>query len=130
MKVKKQLYRMKELCCEKELCCDERIVLISTINTSLFLYIFSSNFNLKFNLLKFLTSVIDHDKGVQKSYRQTNFRSTECRISDCMDYVFCGEKSRREERGQDQHRWYCTGLTGYQSFLICAGEMLLLNLGA
>ena len=29
--------------------------------------------------------------------------------------VFSGEMSRREERGQGQHRWYCTGPTGNQS---------------
>ena len=72
-------------------------------------------FNLKFNLLNSLTRVIDHDNGVQTSYRQTNFESTECRISYCVDYVFCGEMSRREERGQGQQRWYCTGPTGNQS---------------
>ena len=56
-----------------------------------------------------LTHFIDHDNGVQTSYRQTNFGSTECRISYSVDYDFCGKMSGREERGQGQQRWYCTG---------------------
>ena len=41
---------------------------------------------------------MDHDNGVQTNYRQTNFRFTECRISYCVDFVFCDEMSGREER--------------------------------
>ena len=44
-----------------------------------------------------LTRVIDHDNGVQTSYRQTNFGSTERRISYCVDYVFVA-KCRAEKK--------------------------------
>ena len=44
-----------------------------------------------------LTRVIDHNNGVQTSYRQTNFGSTECRISYCVDYAFVA-KCRTETK--------------------------------
>ena len=65
------------------------------------MYIFSSKFNFKFNLLKSLTRVIDHDTGVQTSYRQTNFGSTECRISYCVDYVFCRAEKKEDKVNND-----------------------------
>ena len=67
--------------------------------------IFSSNFNLKLNLINSLTRVIYHDNGVQTTNRQTISKYTECRISYWVDYVCCGKIPRREEREQDLKWW-------------------------
>ena len=64
----------------------------------------------------------------QTSYRQTNFGSTELRIRSCVDFVFCGEMSRREERRQDRHRWYRTGPTGNIFFLSMCGYDAIIKL--
>ena len=70
-----------------------------------------------------MTRVIDHDNRVQTNYRQTNFGYTECY---CVDYVFCGEMSSKEERGQHQQQCYCTGPTGNQSlFCMCAQDAII-----
>ena len=78
--------------------------------------------------MNLLTRIIDHDNDFQTSYRHTNFGSTECKISYCVDYVFCGQMSRREERGQDQHRWYCTGPTGIHLIFIMCGHDVIIKL--
>ena len=64
------------------------------------MYIFSSNFNLKFNFLNLLIRVIDHDNGVQTSYRLTKFGSTQCRISYCINMSLvakCRAEKKKDE---------------------------------
>ena len=42
--------------------------------------------------------------------------------------VFCGEISRREENGQDQHQWYLQDLQVTNFFLSLCGQDATINL--